>query len=116
MVKLNCQNCSKKCCEGTLKDKISGRNCIILPKRYTKVCVQGIQLVRISRTKWKCKFFKRGKCSNYENRPWICRYWFCKDHPKKPQYKFLYSVYEASSLCFQINCKGRVKHGKTTKN
>ncbi len=107
MPKLNCKNCKQKCCEGYLNNKITKKQSIILPKRITKICVEGIQLMRVSRTKWKCRFLKKGKCSIYENRPWLCKYWFCRDH-SKGKMRFIKSTQDNSVLGFQVIAKGRI--------
>ena len=109
MKKLTCQNCKQKCCEGYLMNRITGKRKIILPKKMTKICADGIQLIRVSRIKWKCRFLKRGKCSIYETRPWLCKYWFCRDCPKKIM--AAYKSYQQNSvLTLEVITKGRVKN------
>ena len=106
MPKLDCKNCKQKCCEGHLINRITHDLKVILPKRIDKICVDGIQLVRVNRVFWKCRFLKRGKCSIYANRPWLCKYWFCSDHSKKKA-KFFNSTQNNSILGFVVISKGR---------
>ena len=108
MPKLNCKNCKQKCCEGYLINNITHKQKVILPKRVNKICVDGIQLVRVNRVLWKCRFLKRGKCSSYENRPWVCKYWYCLDNSQKQKYKrFFESTQNNSILGFAVISKGR---------
>jgi Fe-S-cluster containining protein len=106
MKKLNCKNCKRKCCEGYLYNKITGESKVILPVKVKFICTEGIQLVRISRLKWKCRFFKRGKCSIYKERPFLCKMWFCRDHPKKIKLREFY--HSNSILELQVIPKGRI--------
>lgn len=76
---MKCSQCKTKwCCKGM--------EFPILNNDYEEwVLAHEIKVIESNGIKWahfdiKCPKLKNGKCSIYENRPNVCKNWYCNEH------------------------------------
>lgn len=55
---------------------------IYVDERISEIVLEGIHWVRQKNGRYKCKYFKRKRCSIYKKRPNLCRKWNCEDKKK----------------------------------
>ena len=55
------------------------RSCLIYDDdRITEIVMEGIPWIRQRNGTYKCKHFKRRKCTIYEKRPRVCKFYICQ--------------------------------------
>lgn len=108
MKRKTCKGCKVTCCEGWLSNRLfKDVKTVTLPKKIKEIDIDGIQLKRISKTRWRCKWYnpKTRKCKHYDLRPIICRTWFCGKHEEESEPTRNTSLYNLTFDLTEPNAK-----------
>ena len=80
---MKCEDCDGHCCKNIiLRYHPSGKAYYKnhYPAGIKIAIIDSATFTRQEDLTWFCSLFKNGKCMDYENRPNLCKQFFCKKH------------------------------------